>query len=166
MSLSILTIFGATMLAATAAEPASWNMSPHGGCEIVYGTPDPEGPGLVAFMEVDFDPRRYVLIAWNSEWTFPPPGQRALEIGFDGEAPRALEAHAWLVEGVQLFLEMDAGLRELASRSRAMDYHVGGRRIGSIPLDNFGPTLARLEACLEEQERTTTRLEVVDVPPK
>lgn len=162
----ILPIPIAFVLAVLAA-PAAWKMSPAGGCEAVLGNPDPGGAGLTAFIETELrDAPYYILIASNGAWTLPTAGEGAFEIGFDGAAPQAWSARASLVDGAQIYLELDAAMRDLVGKARSMEYYSGGRRIGSIPLDNLGPTLRRLETCLVELNRTTVAAPYEDAMPK
>ena len=151
--------------AEASSPPAAWKMSPAGGCEAVLGTPGPGDAGLTAFIETELrDAPYYILIASNGGWTLPSAGDGAFEIGFDGAAPQARSARASLVDGIQIYLELDPALRDLAGKARSREYYSGDRRIGSIPLDNLGATLRGVEACLAELDRTTIRMEVVDAP--
>jgi hypothetical protein len=147
--------------------PAAWRMSPAGGCEAVLGDSDPERRGLVAFIETELrDAPYYILITHNLAWQLPRPGEGAFLIGLDDGAPQPPSANVWLEERVIFYIELDAPLRTAAAGARVMHLYSGARRIGSIPLDNLGPSLATLETCLAELARATRPMQVIDAPPE
>lgn len=149
------------------AVPAAWRMSPNGGCEAVFGNPDPEGRGFVAFIETEpRDAPYYILITHDLAWRLPRPGEGAFQIGFDEAAPQPPSANVWLEERIIFYIELDAPLRAAAAAARAMHLYSGPRRFATIPLANLGPTLRTLETCLADLARTTTRMEVADAPPE